>query len=269
MQEFFLKHKKRIIGAGIAILVLVTVIASGIKLNATLLESAIGVVVTPFQDLTTGISSWIDDTVTSARNKTKLKDENEELKQQIAELTNKNRKLSMYETENERLTALLKIAQKYPTYDSVGARVIAKDPGIWYDGFTINKGTTSSISATKVSELSEVEGVEDSSSEEVSDTADDSSSEGVEAAFTVTVQVASTSPFFTVIVTSPALSAVTSPSLTVAMVSSELVQTRVLSVTFSGESVAASVSFPPTSSSAVVLSSVIPVARTAICSLSP
>lgn len=129
MQEFFLKHKKRIIGAGIAILVLVTVIASGIKLNATLLESAIGVVVTPFQDLTTGISSWIDDTVTSARNKTKLKDENEELKQQIAELTNKNRKLSMYETENERLTALLKIAQKYPTYDSVGARVIAKDPG--------------------------------------------------------------------------------------------------------------------------------------------
>ena len=132
MQEFFLKHKKRIIGAGIAILVLVTVIASGIKLNATLLESAIGVVVTPFQDLTTGISSWIDDTVTSARNKTKLKDENEELKQQIAELTNKNRKLSMYETENERLTALLKIAQKYPAYDSVGARVIAKDPGIWF-----------------------------------------------------------------------------------------------------------------------------------------
>ena len=125
MQEFFLKLKKRIFGAGIAILVLVSVIASGIKLNATLLESAIGVVVTPFQDLTTGISSWIDDTVTSARNKTKLKDQNEELKQQIAELTNKNRKLSMYETENERLTALLKIAQKYPAYVSVVARVIA------------------------------------------------------------------------------------------------------------------------------------------------
>ena len=69
MQEFFLKHKKRIIGAGIAILVLVTVIASGIKLNATLLESAIGVVVTPFQDLTTGISSWIDDNIRPQQNK--------------------------------------------------------------------------------------------------------------------------------------------------------------------------------------------------------
>ena len=100
MQEFFLKHKKRIIGAGIAILVLVTVIASGIKLNATLLESAIGVVVTPFQDLTTGISSWIDDTVTSARNKTKLKDENEELKQQIAEL---KEELKQYDGDEEAL----------------------------------------------------------------------------------------------------------------------------------------------------------------------
>lgn len=150
MQEFFLKHKKRIIGTGIAILVLVTVIASGIKLNATLLESAIGVVVTPFQDLTTGISSWVDDTVTSARNKTKLKNENEELKQQIAALTNENRKLTLYETENERLTSLLKIAQKYPSYDSMGARVVAKDPGVWYDGFTINKGTKSKVSANMV-----------------------------------------------------------------------------------------------------------------------
>ena len=150
MQQFFLKHKKRILGAGIAILILITVIASGIKLNATLLESAVGVVVTPFQDLTTGISRWVDDTVTSARNKTSLKEENEALKQQIAELTNQNRKLSLYETENERLSALLKIAQKYPDYESVGAKIIAKDPGVWYDSFTINKGTSKSIGANMV-----------------------------------------------------------------------------------------------------------------------
>ena len=121
MQEFFLKHKKRIIGAGIAILVLVTVIASGIKLNATLLESAIGVVVTPFQDLTTGISSWIDDTVTSARNKTKLKDENEELKQQIADLQEQNRQKDT-EHQNElktlKLTNAIKMAISSTAQDS-------------------------------------------------------------------------------------------------------------------------------------------------------
>lgn len=150
MQEFFLKHKKHIISAGIVLLVLVTVIASGKKLNATLLESAIGVVVTPFQDLTTGISSWVDETVTSARSKTDLKEENEDLKNQIAELMEENRRLSMYETENAKLSSLLKIAQRYPNYESVGAKIIAKDPGVWYDDFVIDKGTSSDISANMV-----------------------------------------------------------------------------------------------------------------------
>lgn len=150
MQEFFLKHKKHIISGGILLLVLVTVFASGKKLNATLLESAIGVVVTPFQDLTTGIGSWVDETVTASRSKTDLKDENEELKNQIARLTEENRRLSMYEQENAKLSSLLKIAQRYPDYESVGAKIIAKDPGVWYDGFTINKGTTDNLSANMV-----------------------------------------------------------------------------------------------------------------------
>lgn len=150
MQQFFEKYKKHILRGGALLLVLITVIASGKQLNATLLESAIGVVVTPFQDLTTGISSWIDETVTSARNKTSMKDENADLKNQIAALMEENRRLSMYEAENAKLSALLKIAQKYPDYNGVGANVIAKDPGVWYDGFTIDKGTTSDISANMV-----------------------------------------------------------------------------------------------------------------------
>lgn len=150
MQEFFLKHKKHIISAGIVLLVLVTVIASGKKLNATLLESAIGVVVTPFQDLTTGISSWVDETVTSARSKTDLKEENEDLKNQIAQLMEENRRLSTYEEENAKLSSLLKIAQRYPNYESVGAKIIAKDPGVWYNNFIIDKGTSSHISANMV-----------------------------------------------------------------------------------------------------------------------
>ena len=150
MQQFLQKYKKHIISGGILLLVLITVIASGNKLNATLLESAVGVVVTPFQDLTTGISSWVDETVTASRNKTDLKEENTELKNQIAELLEENRRLAMYETENTKLSALLKIAQRYPQYESTGATIIAKNPGVWYDGFTIDKGTTKGISANMV-----------------------------------------------------------------------------------------------------------------------
>ena len=150
MQQFFEKYKKQILRGGVLLLVLITVIASGKQLNATLLESAVGVVVTPFQDLTTGISTWVDETVTSARNKADLKEENAELKNQIAELLEENRRLAMYEGENAKLSALLKIAQRYPDYESVGATVIAKDPGVWYDGFTIDKGTTKGITANMV-----------------------------------------------------------------------------------------------------------------------
>ena len=150
MQQFFEKYRKQLIRIGVVLLILLTVIASRKQLNATLLESAVGVVVTPFQDLTTGISSWVDSTVSSARSKTDLREENEALKAQIAELTEENRRLALYETENEKLSALLKISQKYPTYESVGAAVIAKDPGVWYDVFTIDKGTKDSISANMV-----------------------------------------------------------------------------------------------------------------------
>ena len=150
MQQFFEKYKKQLLRGGVLLLVLITVIASGKQMNATLLESAIGVVVTPFQDLTTGISSWVDETITASRNKADLKEENTELKNQIADLLEENRRLAMYEAENAKLSALLKIAQRYPDYESVGANVIAKDPGVWYDGFTIDKGTTSDISANMV-----------------------------------------------------------------------------------------------------------------------
>ena len=150
MQQFFEKYKKQLLRGGVLLLVLITVVASGKQLNVTLLESAIGVVVTPFQDLTTGISSWVDETVTASRNKTDLKKENTELKNQIAELLEENRRLAMYEEENAQLSLLLKIAQKYPDYESVGATVIAKDPGVWYDGFTIDKGTKHDISANMV-----------------------------------------------------------------------------------------------------------------------
>jgi len=150
LQQFFEKYKKQILRGGVLLLVLITVIASGKQLNATLLESAVGVVVTPFQDLTTGISTWVDETVTSARNKADLKEENAELKNQIAELLEENRRLAMYEGENAKLSALLKIAQRYPDYESVGATISAKDPGVWYDGFTIDKGTTSDITANMV-----------------------------------------------------------------------------------------------------------------------
>ena len=82
---------------------------------------------------------------------------------------------------------------------------------------------------------------------------------GITFALTVISQVAETSPDFALIVALPALNAVTTPLATVATVSSDDVQTTVLSVAFSGVTVAVSVSVSPSVISAVVLSRVMPV----------
>ena len=71
---------------------------------------------------------------------------------------------------------------------------------------------------------------------------------------------------FAVIVAVPAATAVTTPSATVATVGSELSHVTVLSVAFSGVTVAVSVFVsPPTVSSREVLSSATPVTSTVSC----
>lgn len=150
MFSFFEKYKKIIITGAIVLLAILALVTNGKKLNATVVESAIGFVVTPFQDLTTGIGSWVENTLSSNREKQDLLEENEKLREELAALQSDNQRLSLYETENEKLSALLKIAQKYPQYASFGASIIAKNAGSWYDVFTIDKGTSDGVEANMV-----------------------------------------------------------------------------------------------------------------------
>ena len=68
----------------------------------------------------------------------------------MASLQADNTRLSLYETENAKLSALLKIAQKYPEYNTFGTTIIAKNPGSWYDVFTVDKGTSDGVEANMV-----------------------------------------------------------------------------------------------------------------------
>ena len=77
----------------------------------------------------------------------------------------------------------------------------------------------------------------------------------------MTAHVAFASPQAAVMVAVPAFTAVTAPSLTVAIVLSEEVQTMVLSVVSSGFTMAVSLAVSPSYSFSAVLSSVTPVAR--------
>ena len=145
--DFFRTYKKQIYRLLVIILVLLAFITVGKKTNATIFDNAIGVVVTPVQDAVSSITKWFGNAVSSVRNDTDLRKENEELKATIALLTQDIDKLSLYEEENKRLTELLEIKQKYADHTSTSANITAKDPGSFYDSFVIDKGTSDGLSA--------------------------------------------------------------------------------------------------------------------------
>jgi rod shape-determining protein MreC len=70
--------------------------------------------------------------------------ENEQLKQRVSTLETELNNARQAESENERLKALLNLNEQ-SDIKSVPARVIARDPSVWFNTITINRGSTSGI----------------------------------------------------------------------------------------------------------------------------
>lgn len=68
-------------------------------------------------------------------------EENHELKARIDSLVEENTRLQAEQFELERLRELYQLDQDYQQYNKIGARVIAKDSGAWFQVFRINKGS--------------------------------------------------------------------------------------------------------------------------------
>lgn len=86
---------------------------------------------------------------TSQRNRTisELESENEQLNEQIDQLKSQINSLEQNLSDYNDLLELFDLSEKYSGYDMTGARIISKDPGNWYNRFTINKGSKDGISA--------------------------------------------------------------------------------------------------------------------------
>lgn len=71
--------------------------------------------------------------------------ENELLKSQVDELTETNNRLQSEQFELQRLRELYQLDKQYLQYEKIGARVIAKDSGDWFQVFRINKGSADGV----------------------------------------------------------------------------------------------------------------------------
>jgi rod shape-determining protein MreC len=70
--------------------------------------------------------------------------ENESLRTRLAEAENELREARQARDENERLKKLLDFA-KDVTYQSIPARVVARDPSVWFNSVIINRGSASGV----------------------------------------------------------------------------------------------------------------------------
>ena len=102
--------------------------------------TAVGYVVVPFEKGISNLGGWLSRRSDELVQIRKLMDENEMLKEKVAELTEENTLLYQDRYELNKLRQLFELDQQYSQYDKVGARIIARDAGNWYTSFIIDKG---------------------------------------------------------------------------------------------------------------------------------
>ena len=108
-------------------------------------RNALGIVTVPFQNGINVVGDWLTEQKQGFQSMKKLSKENQELKEQVDELTEKNSRLAQEQEEIERLRALYKLDMDYAEYEKIGAQVIGKDAGNWYSTFIINRGTADGV----------------------------------------------------------------------------------------------------------------------------
>lgn len=109
------------------------------------LSNVTSAVIVPMQKGVNSIGNWFAEKSRAFENIRDLQKKNEELEDKVNELTMQNRALLQDRYELDRLRELYKLSERYSDYPTVGARVIGKGAGNWFNVFLIDKGSEAGI----------------------------------------------------------------------------------------------------------------------------
>ena len=104
-----------------------------------------GFFITPVQRGISGFGSWLSGLTDNFQDAVSLREENTSLQERVDTLTEENSRLIQDREELDRLRVLYDLDQQYDEYEKVGARIIAKESGNWFNLFTIDKGSADGI----------------------------------------------------------------------------------------------------------------------------
>ena len=147
--KFLIKNKKLFIGFFIILCIVLGLISFN-RISPSLFERTFGFVITPIQSALTSSSKWIEQKINAFSNINELEKENEELKIQLELKNQEINRLQQLERENEKLSELLDASSRYGQYSTITSNIIARDPGNWYENFTIDKGSNDGIEKNMV-----------------------------------------------------------------------------------------------------------------------
>ncbi len=103
-------------------------------------QKTIGLLIVPMEKGINNIGEFFSNLTQNAGDISKLQEENAQLKAENEALEAKISSMENNLSELSSLRELLNLREKYPTYDMIGARIISKDPGNWYNNFVIDRG---------------------------------------------------------------------------------------------------------------------------------
>ncbi len=127
-----------------AIAVLLSVMAY-LSTNSSILPDIAGVIATPFRSVSSAITNTIDGYLAYMSDFDALKEENEKLKLQIAEMEAEVRQAKADSDENARLRELAELREQRRDLHLESARVLEQDASNWSSMLTISKGTSQDI----------------------------------------------------------------------------------------------------------------------------
>lgn len=142
---------KRLFKNKIFLIALITVtlfVAMGITAKHTKLGwfgNAVNVVFSPVEKFFTGIGDKIGSGLSYFGDVKELRDENKKLKTQIDKLVKDTADLERFKQENDKLREMLNLKNQLDQYNPIGGNIIAKDPGSWFNTFTIDVGSKDGV----------------------------------------------------------------------------------------------------------------------------
>lgn len=109
------------------------------------LRTGVGYFLIPVQSGVNRAGTMIYNEISDYRQFKGAVEENKRLRDQIDGLIEENTRLQAEQFELERLRELYQLDQDYQQYEKIGARIIAKDSGAWFQVFRINKGSADGV----------------------------------------------------------------------------------------------------------------------------